>query len=695
MQPMRPTFASLLVLSLLGMSQLPAAPIVYKLTGYAQGTFSGQNFNAAFTFVMNADTSGVVQGPVVSSNAAVTSFITINGVVQNLPLVNIRIGLATSTGLVSLGTPTVGLQLTSPALQTWNLATSIGPVNGLNAIVKGSLNTTAGGVINFTGVDATAGAASPTFKALLNPPTITSVQNAASNILAGMPNGGIAQGAIFVIKGSGLGPSQISIADSPFQNTTLSNTSIAVKVGSATVNPRMYYTSDGQVAALLPSNTPTGVATFTVTYNGQTSNAANQTIVVNNPALFTLDSSGQGLGIVTYPDYSLVSSIKGTPCGGPNTACGAANPGDTLILWATGLGPITGDDSKGAGLGQNMPNIPLTLWFGGVKAPVIYQGRSGCCVGEDQLAFTVPDNVPLGCSVPLVIQIGNVVSNSVRIPIAKGSRTCSTGIPDADKAFTQLSLPFVFGEVDLNKGPNNSFTGQSDSVDVEFDKVLDAKPQYGPFALSFIGEDATYGTCIAFSTVERPNNEGEFVLSATDAKAGTSFTYTGPAGSKTLTLVNGQEVTVDANGKFIVPGDFTATGNGGADVGPFTAKITVPPSPRLTSPLGAAGLTVTRANGLTVNWTGGDPRGFVIINLTSALDQNMTIGGRVTCQASADAGTLTIPPYVLMALPAGKNTSFEFTPRATSTFTAQGLNFGVFNFFDFNPSNFVGNLTVN
>jgi hypothetical protein len=33
---------------------------------------------------------------------------------------------------------------------------------------------------------------------------------------------------------------------------------VAVTVGSTTVNALMYYTSDKQVAALLPSNTPTG-----------------------------------------------------------------------------------------------------------------------------------------------------------------------------------------------------------------------------------------------------------------------------------------------------------------------------------------------------------------------------------------------------------------------------------------------------
>ena len=187
---------------------------------------------------------------------------------------------------------------------------------------------------------------------LPNPLNITSVQNAASNIVPGLPNAGIAQGAIFIIKGTGLGPANISIAPAAFQSTTLSGTSVAVTVGGTTVNAPMYYTSAAQVAALLPSNTPTGTGSVTVTYNGQTSATAPITVVANNLGIFTIDSSGSGPGIVTYADYSLVSAAKAANCGGPNTVCGAANPGDTLILWATGLGPVKGSDASGAGLGR-------------------------------------------------------------------------------------------------------------------------------------------------------------------------------------------------------------------------------------------------------------------------------------------------------------------------------------------------------
>ena len=57
-------------------------------------------------------------------------------------------------------------------------------------------------------------------------PVIGSVTNAASYIDPKLPNGGIAQGAIAVIKGANLGPTTLSVASNAFQNTTLSGTSV-------------------------------------------------------------------------------------------------------------------------------------------------------------------------------------------------------------------------------------------------------------------------------------------------------------------------------------------------------------------------------------------------------------------------------------------------------------------------------------
>src|SRR5215831_4838935 len=121
-------------------------------------------------------------------------------------------------------------------------------------------------------------------------PAVSNVQNAVTNIPQGLPNAQIAQGSLFVIKGSGLGPANIVVASPAFQTTTLSGTSVAVTAGGSTVNAPMYYTSASQIAALLPSSTATGTATLTVTYNGQVSAPAQFTVVQFGFGILTLDS---------------------------------------------------------------------------------------------------------------------------------------------------------------------------------------------------------------------------------------------------------------------------------------------------------------------------------------------------------------------------------------------------------------------
>ncbi|HLG97081.1 MAG TPA: hypothetical protein VKX49_12280 [Bryobacteraceae bacterium] len=513
---------------------------------------------------------------------------------------------------------------------------------------------------------------------LVAAPTITSVQNAASNIVLGLPNASIAQGSIFIIKGSGLGPATLSMASTPFQSTVLNGTSVAVTSGGTTVNALMYYTSDGQVAALLPSNTPIGLGNFTVTYNGQTSNSVAHGIDVSAPGVFTVDSTGKGPAIVTYSDYSLVSSYKAANCGGPNTTCGAANPGDTLILWATGLGPVKGDDASGAGLGVNMPNLPLKVWLGGLQAPVLYQGRSGCCVGEDQIVFTVPNNVPTGCAVPLVVQLGNIVSNTTPMPVAAGSRSCNfidPAIAKIDPA--QLSGTVPFGSVEIDHLLNDTNTGFQDFAAFNF-VAFTMPAALQPFAGTFFANFAV-GTCSA----KTPGGiQGEIFTHQVPLDGGSKFTIAGPNGSMNVTGNSGDTITLSNTGAFLTPGDYTLSGVGGKDIGPFTAKVNVPVLPTLTSPATPAGFTVSRSQGLTISWTPNNSSTHVEAQIGSFIGNN--VGVRVTCTAPVSAGTLTFPDYVLLALPIGNGGQFNFQPgdgpggaATLSTFSASGLALGL------------------
>ena len=527
---------------------------------------------------------------------------------------------------------------------------SIGPLNGPNVLVAGTITESSGNTITLSGVANTDKGPSPTFQAALASPAITNVENSASNISQRLPNSPIAQGSIFIVKGSDLGPANISVAPAAFQSTNLGGTSVAVTVGGTTGNVPLYYSSAGQVAALLPSNIPTGTGTITVTYAGSTSQTAPITVVANNPGIFTVDSSGQGSGIVTYSDYSLVSAANATNCGGPNTVCGAANPGDTLILWATGLGPVNGDDTSGAGLGVAI-NVPLTLFLGGVAITPSYQGRSGCCIGEDQIVFTVPKNVPTGCAVPLVLQINGGISNSVMMPVANGSRNCTATNPAyaSDNLQQAASAGQAGGYADVVLSPGG--TGNPDTAKFSFGKITSYNAVTQPFFVSYI-DDLAPGTCAVYnnllSTVSPP------VGGFNNADAGSSFTIIGPSG--TLTEPSGFS-QLNSNGAFLVPGAFTVSGTGGADIGAFQVNVTIPPAAVLTTPNPSSfPASITRSNGLTVAWTGGGANATVGIQLFGATDNTGLTGAQVKCYVPTSAGTFTIPGYILSALPAGNGT---------------------------------------
>ena len=646
-----------------------AVPFTYTMTGYVQAQGGGTGptpSTVAFSWTVNADSSAVTNpSPGLYQIPAITNTITFVGV-KSTGITNVTVYLDTNTGTVTFGNiPGGGVGLTSSALKTWNFTSPIGPLDGPNVLTAGTITETSGFGVTLSGVANTNNGPGPTFQAAFAVPSIDSVANAASSNSPGLPNAGIAQGAIFVLYGTDLGPANISFASSAFQTTNLDGASVAVTMNGTSVNMPLYYTSAGQIAGLLPSDTPTGTGTVTVTYGGQTSSKAPITVVENNLGIFTIDSSGRGPGIVTYADYSLVSDAKPANCGGPNTTCGAANPGDTLILWATGLGPVSGTDVSGAGLGVNMPKIPLKLWLGGVQASVSYQGRSGCCVGEDQIVFQVPDNVPTGCAVPLLVQINDEVSNGVLMPIASGSRNCTPSNPAfASENLVESALAGKLGgsgQIMLSAGG----AGNPDGVQISFGEILSYDAGTQPFAVTFF-DDLAPGTCGVYNNLLSTTSPS---VTFGNADAGSSFTIAGPNGSLTEPAGGSQ---LSANGTFLVPGAFTISGAGGANVGKFTADLTIPSFPTLTSPSNLS--SITRSSGLTVTWAGGGPGANVEIQLYGTPGNTGLTGSQIVCEAPSSVGKFTIPAYVLAALPTGNVGYFSFTPYVPEApFTATGL----------------------
>ena len=151
----------------------------------------------------------------------------------------------------------------------------------------------------------------------------------------GLPGSGIAQGSIFSIYGTGLGPDAAVAASFPLPTTLggASGTSVAVTVGGTQVSAIMLYAGSDQMNAILPSTTPVGSGTFTVTYNGQISAPAAIQVVASTFGIYTFNEQGNGQAIATDVNYNV------------NTIIHTFHPGDYVTLWGTGLGAISASDA--------------------------------------------------------------------------------------------------------------------------------------------------------------------------------------------------------------------------------------------------------------------------------------------------------------------------------------------------------------
>ncbi|MGH9674456.1 MAG: hypothetical protein ACRD44_14850, partial [Bryobacteraceae bacterium] len=275
-------------------------------------------------------------------------------------------------------------------------------------------------------------------------PRIDSAQNAASYARMGLPNASLAQGSMFVVFGAGLGPPEV-VAATTFPMPTangLAGTSIRINSGGASLDAIMVYTLSRQVAAIVPSSTPTGDATITLTYNGAASNPFPARIVRSSFGIFTVNEAGSGPAVVQN-----VNSEADRPVNGLTRA---AEAGRVMILWGTGVGPAAGDEAAGP-LPGDLASIDAEVYVGNRRANVLYRGRSGCCAGVDQIVFETPEGVE-GCYVPIVVKTGDIVSNLATMAVA-ASGFCSDplGYPASDLQRAAAQGGLRVGNVGLSR----------------------------------------------------------------------------------------------------------------------------------------------------------------------------------------------------------------------------------------------------
>ncbi len=216
----------------------------------------------------------------------------------------------------------------------------------------------------------------------------------------------ISPGDWIEIYGTNLAPDTREWTASDFQGANapveLDGTSVTIGGQPAFVS----FISPGQVNVQAPFGVGSGPQPLVVTTQGGATSAYTVTVTAAAPGMLAPPSfniGGNQYAVALFPDYSAYVLPTGAIAGINSRP---AQPGDTIILYGVGFGPVTPAIPAGQLVGEsNTLAMPFHLFFGGTEAMVSYDGLAPSYVGLYQFNVAVP-NVPSGNPVPLTFTLG-------------------------------------------------------------------------------------------------------------------------------------------------------------------------------------------------------------------------------------------------------------------------------------------------
>jgi uncharacterized protein (TIGR03437 family) len=208
----------------------------------------------------------------------------------------------------------------------------------------------------------------------------------------------IAPGSLVSVFGGSLAGS-LAASSSATLSTTLGDVTAVSFNGVAAP---LVEVSDSQVTAQVPWGLIPGPASVTIARGGATSSAFSTQVNQFAPAIFSIRVGGMQ-AIAVNGDGALAA-----PKGFLGLGAHPATAGDTLTLFATGLGPVNAAPADGA-LPADTTSTTATMpvvTIGGMPATVSWAGLSTQSFGVYQINVVVPQGVPTGNAVPIQMQIG-------------------------------------------------------------------------------------------------------------------------------------------------------------------------------------------------------------------------------------------------------------------------------------------------
>ncbi len=215
----------------------------------------------------------------------------------------------------------------------------------------------------------------------------------------------IAPGSMVAIFGSNLAGGLFVAPQVPLPSE-LAGVRVDVLDGDRTRPAAISFVSAGQINAQLPFNLQNSIVHLRVFRGGIPSAPVAVAISACGPGLYTWTGTGLGeVAAVHAADWALVNENN------------PAVPGEYLILYATGLGPVTdapvvtgqpgGDNQQWGPVNYATSEVSVTI--GGKPAAVVFAGLAPSFVGLYQVNIQLPTGLRSGKH-PIVVQAGGAVS---------------------------------------------------------------------------------------------------------------------------------------------------------------------------------------------------------------------------------------------------------------------------------------------
>lgn len=474
----------------------------------------------------------------------------------------------------------------------------------------------------------------------------------------------LAQGSIFVVKGTNLGPAGYSSPALPLKNE-IGGTSIRFNRagGGGNVAAWMVYTYNlngiEQLAGIVPSTTPEGTYDVTVTAGGRTSAPERVSVVARRFGLIT--SNGAGFGRAAALNYvsaqrTDINRYSVGRLGAYTTS--PAYPGQNITLWGTGLGPVSGiPDNVAPGNQGNLTNsADIKIRVVGMELGAAYAGRSPEYPGLDQINVTLPIPMITGCNLPVQVVVNGVASNVVTLSAAPGGRdVCQhpvfgdDSIRKLDAGGTVVGGLFNFMRFTNAQGATEqtteSFKGAFSEYDA--DQIIDLSTLVTAMNSCAVYQRKASASMLAGSAYFKILQAGDRVTVAIPPPASLQVSVPKQADNSFAT-------TFGVGTSNLLGGSYTMSGDGGSQVSSFLATVLIP-APITWTNRNSLGV-IDRNAGVTVTWTGGGGGNLAIVGMSGARaggtpDDPLIDGTMFVCNTPASSQTFMVPGAITRQLP--------------------------------------------